>query len=59
MPDITKCLNALCPMASDCYRYTCVSSMRQSVAKFIPQSETECKMFIKDERLNKSKQKEK
>lgn len=59
MPDITKCLNALCPMAKKCYRFTCELSYRQSVARFTPESKTECKMFIKDERLHKSKPKEK
>lgn len=50
MPDITKCLNALCPMAKKCYRFTCESSYWQSIAKFTPESKKECKYFIKNQR---------
>lgn len=49
MADICACVGGDCPMKEDCYRYTCVKSMRQSYFMEIPFKVTQgrftCKYF--------------
>lgn len=53
MPDITMCENDTCPMRHQCYRFMAKSDAWQSVATFMPLSDTECDHFmaLKHEKL--------
>lgn len=45
MTDITKCLNAECPKAQECYRFTAPASAWQSYSDFKPNEKGECEYF--------------
>jgi hypothetical protein len=46
MPDISMCINALCPSKDYCHRYTAKPSRRQSYGGFsLNEEEDKCDMF--------------
>lgn len=50
MPDISMCLNYLCPSAQKCYRYMTLVGVNQSYVEFAPKkSRVKCDHYIKYE----------
>lgn len=51
MADITMCINNECYFREDCYRYTAIRGMRQSISCFKPtqiEDSSDCTMFYKN-----------
>jgi hypothetical protein len=48
MPDITKCNNTECKFKENCYRFTSLPSMMQSISTFTP-NETNCDYYINNQ----------
>ena len=54
MPDITKCLNHICPLKQYCFRYNAEPSFMQSYSVFEYIKETGCAHFWQDESKNEA-----
>ncbi|PCJ55313.1 MAG: hypothetical protein COA79_20955 [Planctomycetota bacterium] len=46
MPDISLCLNASCPLASNCKRFLLIPSDYQVYSDFKPDENGNCKSYI-------------
>lgn len=57
MPDISMCKNEKCNLRHKCYRFTATPSPEwQSYANFEPNKSGQCDFFMKDKRLNDTKE---